>query len=209
LNTYGYASYVFAAILGYLERSRKRPHLRGKSLTVSGGQYFTCIGHSFGGRFLGEALALSASPPDPRTLGWPWRSKYPFGVDSVVVFQMAAPREMFDRRFLPLITGDAPVHGPIVLTHSARDRANAVWHRIVEFGKPGIGARGALSRFGASWLVLKRAEEAYQSRDFESKLVNVDAGWCYDGGDLVQGVHSSFWHVESIHLLLSVMSLSR
>ncbi|MFJ9249914.1 hypothetical protein [Streptomyces sp. NPDC101776] len=63
----GHAPYVVGHLLGYLDGERGDPTapavLAGRS-----GQYLRLMGHSFGGRFLCEAVQRAAEPPP--VLGW-------------------------------------------------------------------------------------------------------------------------------------------
>ncbi len=203
MTSRGYAAHVLAALLGYLDRTRQ-PATRRGLLQTAHGSYLHCVGHSFGCRLLGEAIKEAAAPTDP-TLAWPWRAGVPFAVDSFLGIQMAAPPGIFREQFLPLVNGGAPLAGPIVLTHTPFDRALSMWHRIPE-GVPGLGAVGAT---GAPTIGLRRLGERYTAGDF-ARLTNVDAGWLYRAGRLSpQGAHSDFLRPESIHLLMSLVNLSR
>jgi len=204
MTTHGHASHVLAALLGYLEQTRQRWRT-GDTLRTSTGKYLHCVGHSFGCRMLGEAIKTAAQPPEDPTLGWPFPRNFPFAVDTFLGFQMAAPPDIFTGRFLPLVEHKAPISGPIVLTFSPYDRALSTWHRFPE-GMPGLGAVGAV---GASTIKLHPLDSDYTADEF-TKLTNVNAKWLYRRGSFsMQGAHSDFWHPESIHLLLSLASLSR
>lgn len=61
----GYAEFFLASLLGYLHGERRQPQRGPDILRVEGGQYLHCVGHSFGGRFLGEAIAAAATPSAP------------------------------------------------------------------------------------------------------------------------------------------------
>jgi esterase/lipase superfamily enzyme len=204
MTTAGHASHVLAALLGYLDMNRRRPY-GSDSLRTYGGQYLHCIGHSFGCRFLGEAILQAADPPPLPSLEWPWPLEFPFAVDSFVGFQMAAPADIFDDRFRPLVDGRAPIVGPITLTVSPRDRALSTWHRVAE-GRPGLGAVGAT---GWPTVSLHHLCQDYTVGEF-AKVTNVDAGWLYRRGRFTfSGAHSDIWYPESVHLLLSLADLSR
>ncbi|MBU2667957.1 alpha/beta hydrolase [Actinoplanes bogorensis] len=196
MTTTGYAAHVIAALLGYLDASRNRPH-GPDTLRTSGGQYLHCVGHSFGCRFLGEAISYAADPPDAPTLGWPWHSREPFSVDTFLGLQMAARPDIFQEQFRALVDGTAPISGPVVLTVSPHDKALATWHPFTEKVR-GLGAVGA---DGAPTVPLRATAETYASTDFQ-RLTNVDASWRYGG-------HSDFWYPETIHLMLSLMELGR
>jgi esterase/lipase superfamily enzyme len=196
MTSTGHAAHVLGALLGYVDAKRERPIGPGTMQTADG-QYLHCIAHSFGGRMLAEAITWAAAPPEPPTMGWPWPSTHPFTVDTLVVFQMAAPPDVFTTHFTSLVDGDAPITGPVVLTRSTHDRALADWHRIPE-GVAGIGAIGATDRPS---ITLHRVDEPYARADF-GRVTNVDASWRFSG-------HSDIWHPESMHLVLSLASLSR
>lgn len=120
-----------------------------------------CLGHSFGGRFLTAAVNAAAAP-QPRTLtlmnsvsqsgrmvlAASDPQKFKFTVDSMLVFQMAAPCSKFAPRLCKLIH-DAPFRGPLVTTFSDSDTANCAWHRRAE-GEDGIGCSGATERIKTS-----------------------------------------------------------
>ncbi len=196
MTSTGHAAQVLGTLLGYVDAKRERPIGPGTMQTADG-QRLHCIAHSFGGRMLAEAITWAADPPEPPTMGWPWRSAHPFTVDTLVVFQMAAPPDVFATHFTSLVDGDAPITGPVVLTRSAHDRALADWHRIPE-GVAGIGAVGATN---CPSITLRQIEESYARTDF-GRVTNVDASWRFSG-------HSDIWHPESMHLVLSLASLSR
>jgi hypothetical protein len=167
-----------------------------------------CLGHSFGGRFIGEAIMVAADPPTPPALGWPWRSHHPFGVDTFIAIQMAAPPNIFDDRFAPLI-GHAPLHGPVVTTFSRGDRANGLWHRFPE-RVPGIGATG-VSAADVTTIRLKRVTEPYTRANFPSRIVTVDATGRFRRGRWLrpEGAHSDYLYPETAHLVLSLAALAR
>jgi hypothetical protein len=204
----GHAAFVLAQLLGYLDQEREAPRPGPDRLRTGTGQYLHCVGHSFGGRFLGEAIRWAADRT-PDTLSWNHRSKRPFGVDTYLAFQMAAPPDIFDGRLAGLLT-DGPVHGPIVLTYSRADYANAIWHRAME-GVPGIGAVGSASPAGdVSTIRLRAAGDPYHPDDFATPVVNVDASRAFTRSRLsVTGAHSDYWQTHSIHLALSLTALAR
>ncbi|WP_327002449.1 hypothetical protein OHA72_46205 [Dactylosporangium sp. NBC_01737] len=203
MTTTGHAAHVVAALLGLLDAERVSPY-GPDTLRTAGGQYLHCVGHSFGCRLLGEAIREAAAPPEHRVLAWPWASRHEFAVDSFTGLQMAARTDVFRHRFRSLVDGGAPIVGPVALTVSPHDRALSLWHQVPE-GEPGLGARGALD---APTIPLHRVDEAYTTAEF-GKVTNVDAGWRYTGGSMVQGAHSDIWYPETIHLLLSLAALSR
>jgi esterase/lipase superfamily enzyme len=209
MTTAGRAADVLAQLLGYLNTHRKLP---GSPPTLRNptGQYLHCVGHSFGGRFLVEAVQAAAGS-QPSVLGWNWTNPhYPYTVDTLLIFQMAAPPNVFAQRF-DRILHDAPINGPIVLTYSRADRATGLWHRLAE-GAPGIGHIGAQEpTHHISATTLRSATANYQHHDFNSRIVNVDASWRYRRGRMWQpaGAHSDIWYPESAHLLLSLAHLAR
>lgn len=209
----GHAAHVVAALLGYLDQRRKRPS-PGHSLQTQGGQFLHCVGHSFGCRFLAQAIpesgpaALSRRPShvlararrDPR---------YPYTVDSVLLFQMAAPPAVFGPggAYAPLLT-DAPVSGPVALTHTRHDRATGLWHLLRE-GRRGIGTVGLRGPavIPVHHTLLRSPELPYVKEDLAHCLVDVDASKVFGGGFWTfPGSHSDLWHHQhSAHLLLSLM----
>ncbi|MEU7869211.1 hypothetical protein [Dactylosporangium sp. NPDC049140] len=202
MTTGGYAAHVVAALLGRLDHVRAAP--RGPStLRTADGQYLHCVGHSFGCRFLGEAIRQAADPPE-RVLAWPWASAHDFAVDSFLGLQMAARPDVFQHRFRTLVDKSAPIAGPVALTVSPHDRALSTWHQLPE-GGPGLGAAGAP---GARTIALRPLAEDYTAAQFE-KLTNVDAQWYFRRGPLTLGAHSDIWYPETVHLLLSLAALSR
>jgi hypothetical protein len=96
MTTHGHAGLVLAHLLGYLNQSRRTPPTRKPQLGTADSQYLHCVGHSFGGRLLGQAIMAAASPYGPPRLSWPWKNPdYPFTVDTFLVFQMAAQPTIF------------------------------------------------------------------------------------------------------------------
>ncbi|WP_328544028.1 hypothetical protein [Streptomyces europaeiscabiei] len=209
MTTGGHAEFILAQLLGYLNTSRQVPRDLPPTLRTKSGQYLHCVGHSFGGRFLAEAIRVAADPKPP-TLSWPWGDKgYQYAVDTLLVFQMAARADDFAGRFSDLLV-KAPIGGPIILTFSRFDRALTLWHRIVE-GIPGIGAYGAIQPSG----LIKSIELPAVGQDFVhadiGQVTNVDASWKYRRGRWVrpEGAHSDIWHPESAHLLLGIAAGAR
>lgn len=215
----GHAGHVLGHLLGYLETRRTRPG-DPAVLATSSGQYLHLVGHSFGGRLLCEAVQWAAERPgSPAVLGWsnPVDPRRPFTVDSALVFQMAAPRNVFDERFPTLFRNDgqpaAPLRGPLVLTHSRHDRATGFWHLRAE-SAPGIGHSGAGTAPVPQYSTrLRTLDEEYPLHTLDHRIVNVDAGWRYRGGRArwlaPAGAHSDFHHPESAHLLLSLAAHAR
>ena len=220
----GYAPHVLGHLLGYLHVERGIP--AEGTLRTRGGQYLHLVGHSFGGRFLCEAVTWAAEA-DARMggkLGWSSAThpSLPFTVDSLTIFQMAAPRTAFDTAFHRLRPGplghESPVGGPLVFTHSRHDRATGFWHLLGE-KVSGIGHSGMrLSATPAAGLPpndvcstrLLRADTPYPRRSLDHTFVNLDASWRYRSSRLNPvGAHSDFFHPESAHLLLSLAEHSR
>lgn len=224
----GCAEYVLASLLGYLEEDRKHAPRRPTigTLKASAGYYVHCLGHSFGGRFLGQAITAAADPSAPtlellgQTVGAPGTLSllsggkgFDFTVDSFLVFQMAAPKEIFNDRFNILLRRDkTPLSGPICLTYSRYDTANCYWHEKIE-GRKAIGCNGAqLPVEAIRDLTLKELADDYTSAEFLSKpIVNVDASWAYDYDHPLSpsGAHADYWYEESIHLLLGMVNAVR
>ncbi|MDF4253666.1 hypothetical protein [Streptomyces sp. WMMB303] len=214
----GHAPHVLAHLLGYLDSRRGDP-ADPPVLANRSGQYLHLVGHSFGGRFLCEAVQWASAPDAPRVLGWtaPEMPDRPFTADSMLVFQMAAPRDAFHQLFPALFRTDgkpgAPLRGPLVLTHSRWDRATGFWHLRAE-GSAGIGHSGAgpapVAQFHTRLLA---PHEPYRLSALDHRLVNVDAGHCFRGSARTRlapaGAHSDIDHPESAHLLLSLAALSR
>ncbi|TGB14816.1 alpha/beta hydrolase [Streptomyces sp. MZ04] len=209
MTTRGRAAEVMGQLLGYLNEHRRLPGAP-PTLRTSSGQYLHSIGHSFGGRFLVEAVQAAADARPP-VLGWNRSNpRYPHTLDTLLIFQMAASPGIFADRFRRILH-DAPINGPVVLTHSRADRATGLWHRLAE-GTPGIGYAGVAEpseRIGS--LPLRRLEVPYRRHELDHRLVNIDAHWRYRRGRLWNpaGAHSDFCHAESAHLLLSLACLAR
>jgi esterase/lipase superfamily enzyme len=209
MTTTGNAANVIAQLLGYLNSRRTLPG-HPATLRSATGQYMHCIGHSFGGRFVLEAVQAAADVR-PTVLGWNRGDpRYPYTVDTLLIFQMAAPPDVFVKRFSRLLH-DAPVNGPIALTTSRADRATGFWHRIAD-GTPGVGYVGALQPAAhITSVTLHRQETTYEYDELDKRLVNVDATWRYRRGRVWNpaGAHSDIWYPESAHLLLSLANLAR
>jgi len=210
LTTRGEAEFFLSSILGYLEEAKGFDGPSRGLLKSRGGFYVHCLGHSFGGRFLTAAIQQAGFPTSPRsgTLALNDRDRangYRYSVDSILVFQMAAPRARFGRCLEELVNS-SPLGGPLVLTWWRHDRANCVWHRATEFGQSAIGCCGASEPRGRIHRIRLRPEtEPYTAEDFAAKIVNVDSSWLFKGAPLDPvGAHSDIWHQESIHLALSL-----
>lgn len=209
MTTSGRAADVLAQLLGYLNEQRRLPG-GPDTLRTAAGQYLHCVGHSFGGRFLVEA-AQAAADDRPDVLGWNRANpRYPYTVDTLLVFQMAASPMVFANRFHRIVH-EAPIDGPIVLTRSRADRATGLWHRLAE-GTPGIGHVGAREPADEIGQVrLHDMDTAYHRDELKTRIVNVDASRRYRRGRLWHpaGAHSDFWYPDSAHLLLSLADLAR
>jgi hypothetical protein len=225
----GYAEFFLASLLGYLE-SNKGANSGGTPTTLRAARGFRvhCVGHSFGGRFLTAAIRAAATPESPKTLsllrtfreprsqllgdGPANGGRFEFTVDSILVFQMAAPHASFGAQFRALLDA-APLSGPIVLTHSPHDKANCRWHRFAEWFECGIGCRGASQpRESLHSIRLNPRDQPYAAADLTPRhVINIDASLAYTNSSLmdVSGAHSDFWYEESIHLLLSVAEAAR
>ncbi|MCS7481909.1 alpha/beta hydrolase [Umezawaea endophytica] len=207
MSTTGRAPEALAHLLGYLNAHRERP--RG-TLRTKAGQYLHLVGHSFGCRFLAEAIQWAAdSRPD--VLGWDRSDpRYPYAADTLLMFQMAYPHDLIAHGF-PRLLHDAPIGGPAVFTHSRFDRAVGLWHRLAE-RRTGVGHRGATEpREHISSIILRPMTQNYTAGDFTSTLVNVDANLCFRRGRFLNpaGAHADILHPESAHLILSLAELAR
>lgn len=203
----GHASRVLAYLLGYLDRYRGGRPARG-TLRMPSGQYLHCVGHSFGGRFLAEAIVDAANPVTATLPLLPANPRYQFTVDNLLVFQMAAPADIFGGRLRPLLT-DAGLQGPVCLTFSRHDQATCLLHKLAE-RKPGIGCVGAREPAGMLASVRLRAPgDPYPAAELSKPIVNVDATWRYRRRLPPSGAHSDIGHAESAHLLLTLADLAR
>jgi hypothetical protein len=225
MTTNGCAEFVLASLLGYLQTDRESGTggLIGDTLRSRYGYYVHCVGHSFGGRFLSQAIAAAVSPSGPtlklleradlgrRTLSFDVRKeRFDFTVDTLLVFQMAAPADAFVGAFAPLLDS-VPITGPICLTHSVYDRAVCFWHMQAE-GIEALGCKGPNAPHDRiQSLDLKVASEVYGSGDLDKPLLSVDCSWAYTASSILSptGAHSDFWYEESIHLLLSLVERAR
>ncbi|WP_030044117.1 hypothetical protein, partial [Streptomyces resistomycificus] len=139
MGTDGHAARVVGRLLGHLDAHRADPGTA-PVLANRDGQYLHLVGHSFGCRFLCEAVQWAAEE-EPLTLGWstPAPPGRPFTVDSMLLLQMAAPRDVFATGFPALAR--APLRGPVVATYSQHDRATGFWHLRAE-KRAGVGYAG-------------------------------------------------------------------
>ncbi|EMF28300.1 hypothetical protein H114_14698, partial [Streptomyces gancidicus BKS 13-15] len=134
----GHAAHILGRLLGYLDTERSHP-AAAPIMANRDGQYLHLMGHSFGCRFLCEAVQWAADAQFGDTLGWstmePGPTR-PFTADSMLLFQMAAGRDAFLSLFPHILPGDghdgAPLHGPVVTTYSRHDRATGFWHLRAE-----------------------------------------------------------------------------
>ncbi|GAA2341149.1 hypothetical protein GCM10010431_75890 [Streptomyces kunmingensis] len=212
----GHAPYVIGHLLGYLDAERVDPRAP-EVLANRNGQYLHLVGHSFGGRFLCEAVQRAAETPPVLSWSAPYDPGQPFTVDSALIFQMAAPRDAFVRHFAGLFPSEdnpgAPLRGPLVLTHSRWDRATGFWHLRAE-GQPGIGHSGTgpapVSQFSTRLLP---TGVPYPHQVLDHRIVNVSADWLYRGQSRVRlspaGAHSDFIRPESAHLMVTLAEHAR
>ncbi|WP_330306954.1 MULTISPECIES: hypothetical protein [unclassified Streptomyces] len=207
MSTDGHAARVIGRLLGYLDAHRADPAASGV-LANRDGQYLHLVGHSFGCRFLCEAVQWAADAPGA-TLGWstPEPPGRPFTVDSMLLLQMAAPRDAFTATFTAL--AEAPLRGPVVATYSQHDRATGFWHLRAEkragIGYAGIGTAPA----PVSAITMRGVEEPYPHDVLDHRFVSVDASEVYVRGSGPAGAHSDHLRPESAHLLLSLADHSR
>ncbi|MFI5852544.1 hypothetical protein [Streptomyces parvulus] len=203
----GHAAHIIGRLLGYLDAERPDP---GSAAVLANreGQYLHLVGHSFGCRFVCEAVqwAGDATLNKAGTLGWglPAVSGRPFTADSMLLFQMAAPRDAFTTLFASLAT--APLHGPVVATHSRHDRATGFWHLRAE-RSPGVGHSGigvAPSPLFNGFLL--PSDRGYPHQTLDHRFVNLDASAYFMRGRKLNpaGAHSDHLRPESAHLLLSL-----
>ncbi|MER5754914.1 hypothetical protein [Streptomyces sp. NPDC002088] len=206
LSTRGHAARVVGRLLGYLDSRRGDPAAP-PVLANRDGQYLHLVGHSFGCRVLCEAVQWAAD--EPVTLGWstPRPPDRPFTVDSMLLFQMAAPRDAFTGLFTAL--AEAPLHGPVVATYSRHDLATGIWHwgaeQRVGVGRAGIGATPS----PVSGIRMRGVADPYPHTDLDHRFVSVDAGDVFVDRRGWSGAHSDHVRPESAHLLLSLADHSR
>lgn len=206
MSSHGHAARVIGRLLGYLDAQRgdRTPVLRTRT-----GQYLHLVGHSFGCRFLCEAVQWAAGDRPGGTLGWSMPSVpgRPFTVDSMLLFQMAAPRDAFATRFTAL--AGAPLRGPLVATYSQYDRATGFWHLRAErragIGYAGIGTAPA----PVSAIDMLPPGRPYPVQTLDHRFVSVDAGRVFVRGRGPAGAHSDHLRPESAHLLLSLADHAR
>jgi hypothetical protein len=203
----GHASRVLAFLLGYLDQ--RRGGTAGTSgLRMPGGQYLHCVGHSFGGRFLAQAIIDAANPDTAMLPLLPANTRHRFTVDNLLVFQMAAPPDIFAGRFRPLLEG-APLQGPVCLTFSRHDRATGALHALAEHRR-GIGNVGASEPAQMiKTIKLRPPDEPYPAAYLLSPIVNLDASWRFRRRWPPSGAHSDIGYAESAHLLLSLVNFAR
>lgn len=164
---------------------------------------YCAIGHSFGCRFLCEAVQWAADE-ESLTLGWstPEPHGRPFTVDSMLLLQMAAPRDAFATTFTAL--AKAPLRGPVVATYTQHDRATGFWHLRAErragIGYAGIGTAPA----PVSGIRMLSPDEPYPLSALDHRFVSVDASDVFMHGSGPAGAHSDHLRPESAHLLLSL-----
>ncbi|MFC9755938.1 hypothetical protein [Streptomyces sp. NPDC056921] len=213
----GHAAHILGRLLGYLDAERADPEAA-PVLANRDGQYLHLVGHSFGCRFLCEAVQWSADARLDDTLGWSATDhspSRPFTADSMLLFQMAARRDAFLSLFLNILPSEAhdgaPLRGPVVATYSRHDRATGFWHLRAE-QQPGIGHSGIgpapAPMFTTTLLPL---DERYPHSALDHRFVNVDASDVYVRGRHLNpaGAHSDHVRAESAHLLLTLADYSR
>jgi hypothetical protein len=203
MSTGGHAPRVIGQLLGYLDSHRADP-AAAPVLANRAGQYLHLVGHSFGCRFLCEAVQWAAKGRGPGTLGWstPRPPGRPFTVDSMLLLQMASPRDAFASTFTAL--AEAPLRGPVVATYSQHDRATGFWHLRAEkragIGYAGIGTAPA----PVSAIAMRGVGEPYPREVLDHRFVSVDASEVFVRGSGPAGAHSDHLRPESAHLLLSL-----
>ena len=219
----GHAAHVIGRLLGYLDTERPDPAAPAL-LANREGQYLHLVAHSFGCRLLCEAVVWAAEASLGDTLCWNAATRdrvRPFTVDSMLLFQMAAPRDAFGSMFsglapavAPALEPDrnpAPLRGPVVATYSRHDHATGLWHLGAE-GKLGVGHSGIdPSSVPVAETRLLPGDERYLECDLDHPFVNVDAtdGFSRGGRLNPAGAHSLHICPESAHLLLSLADFSR
>ncbi|MFE1382651.1 hypothetical protein ACFW6S_27275 [Streptomyces sp. NPDC058740] len=199
----GHAARVVGELLGYIDAWRGDAD-RAPVLATRGGQSLHLVGHSFGCRFLCEAVQWAAGRVPGATLGWsrPGQPDRPFTVDSMLLFQMAAPRDAFATTFTAL--AEAPLRGPVVATYAERDWATGIWHRLAE-KRRGIGSQGiGTAPQPVSAIRMRPVDTAYPRSVLDHWFVSVDAGEVFVAGRGPAGAHSDHLRAESAHLLLSL-----
>ncbi|WP_406122423.1 hypothetical protein OHQ89_10235 [Streptomyces canus] len=213
----GHAAHILGRLLGYLHAERTDPGAA-PVLANRDGQYLHLVGHSFGCRFLCEAVQWAADAQLDDTLGWSevgLSSSRPFTADSMLLFQMAARRDAFLSLFPYILPSEAhdgaPLRGPVVATYSRHDRATGFWHLRAErqsgIGHSGIGPAPA-PMFTTRLLPL---DQRYPLSALDHRFVNIDASDVYVRGRRLNpaGAHSDHIRPESAHLLLTLANYSR
>ncbi|GAA0593535.1 hypothetical protein [Streptomyces crystallinus] len=213
----GHAAHILGRLLGYLDTERADPRAA-PVMANRDGQYLHLVGHSFGCRFLCEAVQWAADARLDDTLGWgaaAHPSTRPFTADSMLLFQMAARRDAFLSLFPHLLPSEAhegaPLRGPVVATYSRHDRATGFWHLRAE-RQPGIGHSGiGPAPAPLSTTRLLPLDERYPLAALDHRFVNVDASDVYVRGRRLNpaGAHSDHVRTESAHLLLTLADYSR
>ncbi|MGW5736271.1 MULTISPECIES: hypothetical protein [Streptomyces] len=206
MSTQGHAARVIGRLLGYLDANRSDPAAPAL-LTNRDGQYLHMVGHSFGCRLLCEAVQWAAD--ELPTLGWstPQPPGRPFTIDSMLLLQMAAPRDAFETTFTAL--GKAPLRGPVATTYSQHDRATGFWHLRAE-KRAGIGHSGVgTAPSPVSSIRLRSIGDAYPINDLDHRFVTIDASEVFVRGSGPAGAHSDYLRPETAHLLLALVNHSR
>ena len=139
------------------------------------------------------------------------------GVDSMLVFQMAAPCKKFSNELTELVH-NAPLKSPLVTTFSSYDKACCGWHVDME-KEQAIGCCGVkepnltTQPVPTNTTVTKLGNLSYDyDNDMKnSEIMNVDASAIYNESGLfsVTGAHSDFFYEESIHLIVSLANNAR
>jgi hypothetical protein len=206
LSTDGHAGQVIGQLLGYLDALRADPAAP-EVLANREGQHLHLVGHSLGCRVLCEAVGWATEGPP--TLGWstPRPPDRPFTADSMLLFQMAAPRDAFETVFTEL--DEAPVHGPVVATWALADRATGFWHVRAE-KQPGVGYAGiGTAPAPVSGIRMRGPDEPYPHDVLDHRFVSVDASKVFVRRRGWSGAHSDHVRPESAHLLLSLADHAR
>ncbi|WP_406292025.1 hypothetical protein [Embleya sp. NBC_00896] len=213
----GHAAHVMGALLGYLDSERPDPDAA-PDLTTRDGYQLHLVGHSFGCRLLCEAVQWAADTHAGDTLEWtapPAIASRPFTVDTVLLLQMAAPRDAFTTMFTHLLPTDehdgAPLRGPVVATHTRHDHAVGFWHTRAE-GQPGIGHGGMLTApEPPSATRMLPIDEPYPRAVLDHRFVNLDATDVYRKGRHLNpaGAHSDHIRPETAHLLATLADHTR
>ncbi|MER5384237.1 hypothetical protein ABT040_28850 [Streptomyces sp. NPDC002688] len=213
----GHAAHILGRLLGYLDIERTDPEAA-PVLANHDGQYLHLVGHSFGCRFLCEAVQWAADIRLDDTLGWRTAGhspSRPFTVDSMLLFQMAAGRDAFLSLFPNILPSEAhngaPLRGPVVATYSRHDRATGFWHLKAE-QQPGIGHSGIGPAPAAMFSTrLLSPDQRYPLAALDHHFVNVDASDVFVRGRRLNpaGAHSDYVRPESAHLLLTLAEYSR